>query len=59
MLSTDETFMRRALAQASAARDRDEVPVGAVLVRDGVVLTEACNEVESRQEGKAVPEDVA
>ncbi len=45
--------MQRALALAAVARDRDEVPVGAVLVRDGAVLTEASNEVESRQDATA------
>ena len=59
MTATDETFMRRALALAESARDRDEVPVGAVLVREGTVLTEACNEVESRQDATAHAEMLA
>ncbi len=35
--------MRRALAQAEAAAAAGEIPVGAVVVRDGVVLAEARN----------------
>lgn len=35
--------MARALELARAARDRAEVPVGALVVRDGVVLGEAHN----------------
>lgn len=34
----DETFMREALAQAELARAAGEVPVGAVVVRDGQVI---------------------
>jgi tRNA(adenine34) deaminase len=42
-LHDDETFMRRALVLAEAAAAAGEVPVGAVLVRDGAVLAEAHN----------------
>ena len=38
METTDATFMALALAQARAARDEGEVPVGAVVVRDGQVI---------------------
>ena len=56
---SDEIFMRRALALAREARARDEVPVGAVLVRDGVILTEGSNEVETRQDATAHAEMLA
>ncbi|GAB3265433.1 nucleoside deaminase [Chitinimonas naiadis] len=36
-------FMQLALAQADEARDRGEVPVGAVLVKDGVVIATGSN----------------
>jgi tRNA(adenine34) deaminase len=49
----DELFMRRALELAQVARVRREVPVGAVLVRDGTILTEGSNEVETRQDATA------
>jgi tRNA(adenine34) deaminase len=55
----DELFMRRALELARTARSREEVPVGAVLVRDGVILTEAANEVETRQDATAHAEMLA
>ena len=51
--------MQRALALAAQARDRDEVPVGAVLVRDGAILTESSNEVEARQDATAHAEMLA
>jgi tRNA(adenine34) deaminase len=51
--------MRRALELARQARAREEVPVGAVLVRDGAILTEAANEVESRQDATAHAEMLA
>ncbi len=56
---SDEIFMRRALELAHAARAQDEVPIGAVLVRDGVILTEGANEVETRQDATAHAEMLA
>ena len=56
---SDELFMRRALELAREARAREEVPVGAVLVRDGVILTEGANEVEMRQDATAHAEMLA
>ena len=35
--------MRRALAQAQAAQEAGEVPVGAVVVKDGAIIAEAHN----------------
>jgi tRNA(Arg) A34 adenosine deaminase TadA len=37
-LTTDEAWMGEALALARAAADRGEVPVGAIVVRDGVIV---------------------
>lgn len=39
----DEAFMRLALEQARAAAEQGEVPVGAVVVRDGQVLATGAN----------------
>ncbi len=39
-----EPFMRLALAQAARAREAGEVPVGAVVVRDGVVVGRGYNQ---------------
>ncbi|MFD2235309.1 nucleoside deaminase [Phaeospirillum tilakii] len=46
-------FMQIALAEAEAAAARGEVPVGAVLVRDGRPLAAAGNEVEARADPTA------
>ena len=43
-MSSDEVWMGRALALAQQAADHDEVPVGAVLVRDETVLGEGWNQ---------------
>jgi tRNA(adenine34) deaminase len=42
----DQTAMRLALAEALAAQDHADVPVGAVIVRDGVVIAARHNERE-------------
>mgnify|MGYP004645913139 FL=1 len=42
----DTYFMKEALALAKEAAERDEVPVGAVAVRDGVILSRASNRRE-------------
>ena len=44
----DEAGVRLALAQAGAAGAAGEVPVGAVLVRDGVVLASGRNRMRER-----------
>lgn len=45
----DEAFMRHALALAEKAEALDEVPVGAVAVKDGVIIGEGYN---TRETGK-------
>ena len=50
---TDEQFMRLALAQARLARDAGEVPVGAVVVHDGEILSAAHNRPISGQDPSA------
>ncbi|QDQ29095.1 tRNA adenosine(34) deaminase TadA [Chitinimonas arctica] len=42
-MTDPDFFMRLALRQAQQAADNGEVPVGAVLVRDGQVLAQSCN----------------
>ena len=49
----DRKFMQRALELARFARTKEEVPVGAVLVREGVIVAEGANEVETRQDATA------
>ena len=41
--SSDELFMRAALEQAREALDRGEVPIGAVLVKDGAIICRTHN----------------
>ena len=41
--ATDEKFMRRALELAAECAEADEVPVGAVVVKDGNIVAEGCN----------------
>ena len=40
---TDEEFMKEALCEATLAGQADEVPVGAVVVRDGQIIARAQN----------------
>ena len=43
IIKTDEYFMREAMRLAEEARALDEVPVGAVAVRDGEIIARAYN----------------
>jgi len=52
-------FMQIALAEAQAAAARDEVPVGAVLVRNGEILAVAGNRVEELSDPTAHAEILA
>jgi len=55
----DEDFMRAALALAEQARNAGEVPVGAVVVRDGVVIGSGFNSPISRHDPSAHAEILA
>ncbi len=55
----DLRFMAQALHQARRAGERGEVPVGAVLVRSGAVLSARGNERESRHDPTAHAELLA
>ena len=54
-----ERWMRRALERAREAVAAGDVPVGAVVVRDGEVLGEGCNEREATGDPTAHAEVVA
>src|SRR5665213_940918 len=54
-----EHFMRMALAEAQAALEEGEVPVGAVIVREGRVLASAHNQREQLRDPTAHAEMVA
>ncbi|XP_038721350.1 tRNA(adenine(34)) deaminase, chloroplastic isoform X2 [Tripterygium wilfordii] len=49
----DEMFMREALIEAQKAADTWEVPVGAVLVRDGKIIARGYNLVEELRDSTA------
>jgi tRNA(adenine34) deaminase len=47
MTNPDDKFMREALKEAQRALDRDEVPVGAVIVCEGKIIARAHNLTET------------
>ena len=57
--SSDEYFMRQALRMAQKAYDANEVPVGAVVVREGRIIARAYNQVELLKHATAHAEMIA
>jgi tRNA(adenine34) deaminase len=55
----DEYFMRLALREAQRASEHEDVPIGAVVARDGEVIAAAHNERELRQDPTAHAEIIA
>ena len=55
----DENFMREALRQAQKANEAGEVPVGAVIVREGKIIARAYNQVELLKDATAHAEMLA
>ena len=58
-LLPDEYFMREALRQAQKAYAADEVPVGAVVVREGKIIARAHNQIELLKDATAHAEMLA
>ena len=58
-LQSDHYFMGEALRQADKAYEAEEVPVGAVVVREGRVIARACNQVELLKDATAHAEMLA
>ena len=56
---SDEYFMQDAIRQAVKAYEADEVPVGAVVVRNGTVIARAWNQVEMLNDATAHAEMLA
>ena len=56
---SDEYFMRDALRQAEKAYAAGEVPVGAIVVRDGKIIARAHNQVELLKDATAHAEMLA
>ena len=46
-MHSDDYFMGEALRQAAKAYEKGEVPVGAVIVREGRIIARAFNQVEA------------
>ncbi|MEK7314783.1 MAG: tRNA adenosine(34) deaminase TadA [Candidatus Eisenbacteria bacterium] len=57
--SDDERFIEAALAEAQAAADEGEVPVGAVVVWEGRIIGRGHNRVEATQDPTAHAEIIA
>lgn len=58
-LNTDHYFMGEALRQAARAFNAEEVPVGAVIVRQGRIIARAFNQVELLKDATAHAEMLA
>ncbi|HEY1718887.1 MAG TPA: tRNA adenosine(34) deaminase TadA [Verrucomicrobiae bacterium] len=58
-LHSDDYFMGEALRQAAKAYEKDEVPVGAVIVREGKIIARAFNQVELLKDATAHAEMLA
>ncbi len=59
VIRDDEQGMRAALREAHASAAKDEVPVGCVIVHDGLVIGRGHNQVETLQDATAHAEIVA
>ncbi|HEY3931219.1 MAG TPA: tRNA adenosine(34) deaminase TadA [Verrucomicrobiae bacterium] len=58
-LHSDDYFMGEALRQAARAYEAGEVPVGAVIVREGKIIARAFNQVEQLKDATAHAEMLA
>jgi tRNA(adenine34) deaminase len=58
-LQSDDYFMREALRQAARAYEAEEVPVGAVIVREGRIIARAHNQIELLKDATAHAEMLA
>src|SRR5215831_4363201 len=58
-LHSDDYFMGEALRQAAKAYEREEVPIGAVVVREGRIIARAYNQVEELKDATAHAEMLA
>ena len=59
LIRDDEQGMRAALREAQASAEADEVPIGCVIVHDGLVVGRGHNQVERLQDATAHAEIVA
>jgi len=59
IIRDDDAGMRAALREAQASADADEVPIGCVIVHDGMVVGRGHNQTEALQDATAHAEIVA
>ena len=55
----EHLFMKQAIIQAKKALKKDEVPIGAVIVKDGVILSRGYNRTEADQDATRHAEIIA
>jgi tRNA(adenine34) deaminase len=58
-MTRDERWMESALKEAELARRRREVPVGAIIIRDGQIIGKGSNQTEMLQDPTAHAEMIA
>lgn len=58
-MTQDEKFMQKALNEAKKAFANDEVPIGAVVVKDGKIIAKGYNKIELKQDPTAHAEIIA
>ena len=58
-IHSDEYFMQQAYKEALIAEEKDEIPVGAVVVSNNRIIARAYNQVESLQDSTAHAEIIA
>lgn len=56
---TTHAFMQHAFTEAEAAQERGEVPIGAVIVHEGIIIATAGNETEATHDPSAHAELLA
>ncbi|MDX2003005.1 MAG: nucleoside deaminase [Chitinophagales bacterium] len=59
MINLNEYYMRMALKEAQYASEKDEVPIGAVIISHGHVVAKAYNQVELLNDATAHAEMIA
>lgn len=58
-MPSDEDYMRLAIAQAKNALEKNEVPIGAVVVVDDIIIARGYNQVEMLSDSTAHAEIIA
>ena len=59
IFSQEHTFMEQALGQARIAAEKNEVPVGAIIIHNGQMIAKAYNQVEMLKDPTAHAEMIA